>query len=376
MALVLNEEQKMLQKSAEDFATGTVPVSHFRDLRDRNDELGFDRDVWQQMCDMGWSGITIDEKYDGLAFGWQGLGLVIESLGKQLTPSPLLATVALGADLVQMLGTEEQKQSILPKVVTGEMLLALALDEGYHHNPDKIECVAEKSGDGWELHGRKVMVTDGHAADKIIVAARTKDTTDGVSLFLVDKGNANLQVSASRLADSKPVAQLALEGVKVEQGQLLGTLNEGKEALHKVLDRGRVALAAEMLGMATQAFKMTVEWLKEREQFGVPIGSFQALQHRASHMFSELEIGRAVVYEALSAIESNDESLPKLASLAKAKLGDILFLVSNEAVQMHGGIGVTDEHDIGFYLKRARVAEATLGDRRYHRTRFADLSAY
>ena len=379
MALVLNEEQLMLRRSAMDFCKNTGPITHFRSLRDSKSADGFSRDVWKQMCELGWAGIAVDEAYGGLAFGWQGLGVVMETLGTTLVPSPLLQTVALGASLIEQAGSEELKSKYLPSIISGDTLVSLALEEEGRHRPEMIMSVAEKNPDGWIVNGRKVMVTDAHVADQMIIAVRTageSDDTHGISLFMVPQDDPNLTINTSLLVDSRPVSAVSLNNLQVNHGQLLGEIDGGWKFLDQTLDKGRIILAAEMLGIATRSFEMTLDWLKEREQFGVPIGSFQALQHRAAHMFSEIEVAKSAVYKALTALEEDPSSVPVLASMAKAIMGELLYLVTNEAVQMHGGIGVTDEHDIGFYIKRARVAEMTFGDSVFHRDRYATLQGY
>ena len=264
-------------------------------------------------------------------------------------------------------------------LAAGTLTLALALEESNHHSPAATAMAATADGDHYLLNGRKLFVMDGHSADKIVVAARTSGTagdTHGISLFLVDGDAQGLTRKRTIMADSRNAANLEFDNVRVSAANLTGELDAGWQVLEPTLDRARVALSAEMLGSAWEAFERTVEYLKERDQFGAKIGSFQGLQHRASLMFMELEMSKSVVMQALSAVDENPDQLPLLASLAKARLNDLAKLVTNEAVQMHGGIGVTDELEIGFFLKRARVAMQLFGDSGFHKDRYAGLCGY
>jgi acyl-CoA dehydrogenase len=379
MALVLNEEQRFLRDSARDFFSANAPVEALRSLRDSNDATGYSQPLWQQMAELGWASVILPEQYGGLDFGFTGLGVVIEESGRTLTASPLLASAVLGASALLLGGSEAQKEQLLPQIASGELTLALALEESHHHQPTVINTRAQASDDGYILNGSKCFVVDGHSADQLLVVARTSgeaDERDGLSVFLVPADGAGLSITRTTMLDSRNAANLTLDNVRVDSTALVGTAGEAWSFIEPVLDRGRTALAAEMLGLALEAFERTVEYLKERKQFGVLIGSFQGLQHRAAHMQSELELARSVVLQALSAVDDTPEQLPLLASLAKATLNEVVKLVTNEAVQMHGGIGVTDELEIGFFLKRARVTMQLLGDTGYHQDRYASCCGY
>lgn len=376
MTMVLTEEQTMLRKSAADFLQSQSPLDSYRTLRDQKVEQGFHADIWQQMVALGWSGVSIPESYEGLGFGYQGLGLILQEMGKTLCASPLLSSCLMAPKVLLDVGSEAQKKAILPQIASGHMTIALAVDEGPHHDPQSLSLKADGQGDRFSLSGHKSFVMDGGHAKKIIVAAKTSQQESdgkGITLFLLDRQTEGVHTTSLPMVDHRNMAHLAFENVVVTKDNILGKLHDGYPHLEQCLDYGRIGLAAEMLGMAEGAFQMTLGWLKERRQFGVPIGTFQALQHRASQMFCELELGRAVVAGALSALDQNKRHVPLLASLAKAKLGDILKLVTNETIQLHGGIGVTDEHDIGFFLKRSRILEQALGHSRYHRDRYARL---
>lgn len=376
MPLVLNEDQNMLKDSAKSFCADNTPITQLRRLRDENDENGFDRNTWQQMVELGWTGITVPEEFGGLGFGYMGLGVVMEECGRTLTASPLFATAVLGTTAIVEGGTQEQKSELLGQVVGGELLLALALEETAHHSPYGSETKAEISGDGYKVSGSKKFVLDGHVADKIVVVARTSGSAgdrDGLTLVLVDREAAGVSVTRTIMADSRNAANIEFAGA---EGALIGEEGKGADVLDKVLDAGRILLSAEMLGGVQECFERTVEYLKTREQFGVPIGSFQALKHRAAQMFCEVELSKSVVLEALSALDENSEHTAELASLTKARLNDTYNLASSEGVQMHGGIGMTDEYEIGFFMKRSRVCEHTLGGSAFHRDRYGVLQGY
>lgn len=376
MPLVLNEEQNMLKDAAKDFCSNNAPITQLRRLRDEKDETGFDRDTWKQMVELGWAGIIIPEEFGGLGFGHMGMGVVMEECGRTLTPSPLLSTAILGATAILNAGTDEQKAEMLPRIAGGELLVALALEETAHHNPYQIETTVNKSGESFKVTGDKKFVLDGHIADKLIVVARSSGKAgdrDGLSLVIVDRNAKGVTTSRTIMADSRNAANITF---KDAEAVILGEPGKAGDVLDKVLDTGRIQLSAEMLGGLQECYERTLEYLKTREQFGVPIGSFQALKHRAAKMFCEIELSKSVVLEALSMLDENSEEIPDYASLAKARLNDTYNLVSSEGVQMHGGIGMTDEHEIGFFMKRSRVSEHTFGNSAYHRDRYGVLNGY
>ena len=379
MALVLNEEQQLLQGTAREFLGANAPVAALRELRDSRDPLGYAPALWQQMAELGWASIILPEQYGGLDFGFLGLGVVLEETGRTLTASPLLASAVVGASALLLGGSEQQKETLLPAIAAGELTTALALEETHHHRPTRIATRAERDGDEFIINGHKTFVLDGHSADKLIVVTRSSGeppASSGLTLFLVDRDAPGVTVQRTIMADSRNAANINFDQVRVAASAVVGALDEAWSVLEPVLDRGRVAIAAEMMGLALEAFERTVAYLKQREQFGVLIGRFQALQHRAAQMQAELELCRSVLLQTLSAVDDTPEQLPMLASLAKAKLNELAKLVTNEAVQMHGGIGVTDELDIGLFLKRARVAIQVFGDTGFHKDRYATLCGY
>ena len=377
MAFVLSEEQQMLRDSALSFASEKLPVSQLRALRTAGQ--GYDKGAWSEMAELGFAGVVIPEEFGGSAFGYVGLGQVLEAQGRTIAASPLLSTALVGASALILNGSQAQKEAYLPKIASGELLVALAVDETPHHDPAHIKLSAKKSGAGYTLSGDKRYVVDGADADLLIVAARTSgDAGDatGITLFLVAGDAKGVSRTALKTLDAHAAANIAFSGVDVGADAVLGAVDAGYPALEAILDRARIGLAAEMLGASDAAFEMTAEYLKVRKQFGQLIGSFQSLQHRAAIMFTELELTRSCVAAALDALDRNANNVAELASLAKARAAETLHLVSNETVQMHGGIGMTDVHDSGLYMKRARVLEALYGGESFHRDRYARIGGY
>jgi alkylation response protein AidB-like acyl-CoA dehydrogenase len=379
MKLVLTEEEQFLKDTAKNFAEERSPITHFRALRDNNDPLLWDKGLWNEMTKLGWPGILIPEDYGGSNFGITGISVILNECAKTLTPSPLFATGVIGAYSITNYGTEKQKEYYLPKIASGELTTALAVDESSHHNPANTEIFAKKEGSNFIVNGKKTFVIDGASADLIILLARTsgdKGDMTGLTLFLVDANSNGFETTKLDMADSRNYSNINFNNVEIPDSNILGDLETGGEIIENVLDIGRIAMASEMLGNAEAAFETTIDYLKQRKQFGVLIGSFQALQHRAAEMFCEIELTKSSVMGAMKAADEGSNELQRLSSLAKTMAGETLHLVSNEAVQMHGGIGVTDEYDIGFFLKRARVTEQIFGSSKYHTERYANLSGF
>ena len=379
MKLILNEEEQFLRDTAKNFAEERSPITHFRALRDNNDPILWDKDLWSEMSKLGWPGIMIPEKYGGSNFGISGICVVLQECAKTLTPSPLFATGVLGAFSIKTYGTDEQKEKYLPSIASGDLTVSLAVDESSHHNPYETELSAKKNNNNYLLSGKKVFVIDGASSDLLIVLARTsgnKGDSTGLTLFLIDSNQAGIDKVKLEMADSRNYANITFENVDVPSENILGDPEAGGEAIDNILDIGRIAISAEMLGNSEAAFETTLDYLKQRKQFGVLIGSFQALQHRAAEMFCEIELTKSSVMAAMRAADEGSNELQRLSSLAKTVAGETLHLVSNEAIQMHGGIGVTDEYDVGFFLKRARVAEQIFGSSKFHTERYANLSGF
>ena len=380
MQFSLTDEQILLRDSAAAFVRDHSSLRRIRALRDNKDADGFSRDLWRQIAALGWLGIPFAEADGGLGLGLKDLALVLEAFGKGLMPEPLLSTVLLGGMAVQRGGNDAQRRALLPAVIGGEALLALAYQERHsRYDLCRVATRAERAGGGWRLSGEKILVLDGHVADHLVVSARTaggERDHDGITLFLVARGAPGLQVTRQATLDSRNGALVRLDGVEIGADAVLGTVDGGGPLLAAVIDRATAGLCAEMLGGMEAAFAMTLDYLKTRRQFGVPIGSFQALKHRAAVVFTEIELARSAVLAAAMALDEEHAQAAAVVSAAKARCSDAYLLAGNEGVQMHGGIGMTDEHDIGFFLKRARAAEITFGDAAFHRERFAALQGY
>jgi acyl-CoA dehydrogenase len=380
MDLVRTEDQELIAKTAGDFVKQKSPIARVRELRDTNDPVGFSRALWKEMAELGWVGIAFPEPMGGAGLGFAELAVVLEELGRSLAPEPFLSTVLLAGQALLLSGDSAKAAAWLPRVSKGEAVLAFAQQEARsRYDLAAVETRAEQVGAGYRLTGEKIQVLDGHVADAFVVAARTAGgprDAKGITLFLVPKGAAGLGVTRQTRLDGRNAALVRLDGVGVGADAALGAPGAGHELLAGAVDRATVGLCAEMLGGMQQAFALTVEHLKNRIQFGVPIGSFQALKHRAANVFIEIELAKSAVMAAARAVDAGDADLPKLVSLAKARCSDAYVLAANEGVQMFGGVGMTDEYDIGFYMKRARAAELTFGDAAFHRARWAALSGY
>ena len=375
MALVLNDEQRMLQDSARAFISENAPVAHLRALRDGRDDTGFSRDLWRKFAEMGFSGILIPEGQGGSGLGVVEAGVIAEELGRTLAPSPFLSTAVLAAAAIRRGGNAAQQAALLPKIAAAERVVALALDEGVKHRPGAIATKAVRDGAGYRIDGDKTLVVDGHVADTLIVAARVAGDGDPVALFLVDAKAPGVALERTVMVDAHNAARVRLSGVRVAGDALLGSV-EGAALLEEVLDIGRAVLASELLGIADEVFARTLTYLKERKQFGRIIGEFQALQHRASELFCDIEMTRAIVIRALQAVDEDPVKARDLVSAAKARACTTANRAVQEGVQMHGGMGMTDQFDIGLFMKRARVVQELLGDAHFHADRHATLNAY
>jgi alkylation response protein AidB-like acyl-CoA dehydrogenase len=378
MSFLLNEEQRQFSDSAQEFLSAKSPLSLQRQLRDTSSALGFEPRLWEEVIELGWTAAVFPESEGGLAVGYKGMGAVFEAIGRHVAALPLLSSIVLGGEIVLQAGTASQKQTWLPSLMTGQQRLALAIDEQGRHDPRKIKTMATKTADGWLLNGDKWFVVDGLGATCFVVVAKVEKPNSAaeMGLFLVDNAWTGVKTQATRLADSRNYAQLNLVNVRVTEDMCLGVGAAAEKALNMALDKARICLAAEGLGLLKEAFDRTNTYLKERIQFDVPIGSFQALQHRMARLYTELQMLESCVRAALSAIDSEQDDLALLASLAKARASDLCEKLMNEAIQLHGGIGVTDEFDLGLIVKRARVLQQSLGDGVFHRNRYACLKGF
>ena len=379
MALVLSEEQSMLRDSARGLISDKAPVSHLRQLRDSKDATGFSRDLWKTFAEMGFSGLLVPESFGGSGLGCVEAGVVMEEIGRTLMPSPFLSTAVLAASALSRGGSAAQKSEHLPKISDGTLLAALAIDEGSKHRPVRTKMQAVRSGNGFRLNGAKAFVVDGHTADLFIVAARSAGATgerEGLTLFLVDPKSKGVETERTAMVDSHNAARIIFDNVEVNADSVLGEVDQGYPLLEGVLNIGRGAVAAEMVGLSEEVFGRTVDYLKERKQFGKRIGEFQALQHRAAQLYIDIEITRAAVLKALQSLDADVESAGVAVAVAKARAGSTATLAVQEGVQMHGGMGMTDQFDIGFFMKRARVCQELFGDSNFHADQLARLKSY
>ena len=375
MPLFLNDDQTMLRDTAREFVAEQMPVAHMRRLRDADDATGFDPTLWKQFAEMGFTGILIGEDAGGLGLGHVEAGVVLEEIGRNLSPSPFLATAVAAVEALKGTAHAERWFS---GILAGDTVAALAIDEGAKHR-DTVALKAERSGNGFKLSGRKQFVAHGHVADLLIVAARTAGSAQdeaGVTLFAVPKDAAGLTATPERLTDASLAARIELDGVEVDADAVIGDVDGGRDPLNRLLRAGRTGAAAELLGVGGGAMDMTTRYLKERKQFGVEIGTFQALQHRAAHLYSEMEVARAVVLKAQQLLDAGDERADGAVSVAKAMSAMATTLAVQEGVQMHGGMGMTDQFDIGFFMKRARVCQELFGDANFHADQLARMKSY
>jgi alkylation response protein AidB-like acyl-CoA dehydrogenase len=378
MAMTLNEDQSMLRDSARDFMASEAPVTHFREFRDNNCTDGFSHGLWKQFAEMGFTGILIPEAEGGMGMGHIEAGIVLEEIGRNLSPSPFLTTSVAAVEALK-LADKAMRERWFPAILSGEAVIGVAIDESAKHRPEKIACKAERSGNGFMLSGRKQFVVQGASSDMLIVAARTAGgagETDGLTLFAVEKDAAGLTMETARLVDSAVAAHVKLDGVQVDADAVIGEVDGGWAVLTKLLDAGRAGAAAEMVGVGYGAMDMTLDYLKQRKQFGRVIGEFQALQHRAAHLYGEMETARSVVLKAQNFLDDGDARAEMYVAAAKAKAGLACNLSVREGVQMHGGIGMTDEYDIGLYMKRDRSLNEFFGDAYFHADRVAQLNGY
>ncbi|MEH6702212.1 acyl-CoA dehydrogenase family protein [Parasphingorhabdus sp.] len=378
MPLYLNDDQKMLHDSAVEFMKGEAPVSHMREFRDKQCKDGFSHALWKQFAEMGFTGILIGEDEGGLGLGHVEAGVVLEEIGRNLTPSPFLTTAVAGVEALNA-GGKALRDKYFPGILSGDTVLALAIDEGAKHRPDQISMAATREGNGFKLDGKKQFVVQGGSADMVLVAARTSGKAGdekGLTLFAVDTNAKGLSTDNARLVDSAMAAHMQFDGVLVDADAVVGEVDDGDAILRRLLNAGRSGAAAETLGVGSGAMDITVEYIKGRSQFGSLIGSFQALQHRISHLYSEIEVARATVLKAQQLLDEGSASADLMVSVAKAKAGKATALSVKEGVQMHGGVGMTDEYDIGLYMKRDRALQEFMGDANYHTNLVAEMHGY
>ena len=375
--MILTDDQRMLQDVVRPFMAdeGAIPTQ-LRHWRDTGCKDGFGHGLWKQLAELGLTGILIPEAQGGAGLGQVEANLVLEEIGRNLTPSPFLTTAVAA---VRALEGSRQAEHWFPGIVAGETVAALAVDEGKGHDPAGTALTAKRQGNGFLLNGQKQFVVQGASADVLLVLGRTAGAageTHGLTLFAVPRDTAGVEVENVALADSSKAARLRLANVAVDADAVVGEVDDGWAPLSRALGAGRAGAASELVGIAAGASAMTFDYLKQRKQFGKLIGEFQVLQHRAAHLYGEIEIARAAALKAAQLIDAGDERADLMTAVAKAKAGKVARLAVQEGVQMHGGIGMTDEHDIGLYMKRQAVLDEMFGGPRFHAGEVARMSGF
>ncbi|MFL6757502.1 MAG: acyl-CoA dehydrogenase family protein [Sphingomicrobium sp.] len=375
--MTLTEDQRLLEDTVRPFMAEEGAIKNqLRHWRDTGCTDGYGTALWKQFAELGLTGIMIPESLGGAGLGAVEAGVVLEEIGRNLTPSPFLTTAVAA---VRALDGSAQAERWFPGILAGETVAALAIDEGKHHDPARVALEAKRQGNGFVLNGTKQFVVHGNSADVILVAARTAGApgeTNGITLFAIEKGADGMEAETATLADSSKAARLTLDNVAVDADAVVGEVDGGWTPLSAALNAGRAGAASELVGVAAGASEMTFEYLKQRRQFGKLIGEFQVLQHRAAHLYGEIEIARAAALKAAQLLDAGDPNADLFISVAKAKAGRVSALAVQEGVQMHGGIGMTDEHDIGLFMKREAVLSELFGSPRFHAGRVAELSGY
>jgi len=375
--MTLTDDQRMLQDSVAPFMAEEGAIkAQLRHWRDIGCKDGFGHGLWKRFAELGLTGILIPVAQGGAGLGMVEAGVVLEEVGRNLTPSPFLTTAVAA---VRALEGSAQAERWFPGIVAGETVAALAIDEGKHHDPSRTAMEAKRSGNGFTLNGTKQFVVHGASADVVLVAARTAGAAgerEGLTLFAVDRGTAGLEMDNVALVDSSKAARLTFDQVSVDADAVVGEVDGGWSPLSRALNAGRAGAAAELVGVASGAATMTLDYLKQRKQFGKLIGEYQALQHRAAHLYGEIEIARAAALKAAQLLDAGDARAELLVSVAKAKAARVAALAVQEGVQMHGGIGMTDEHDIGLFMKREAVLGNLFGSPAFHAGEVARMSGY
>ncbi len=381
LSIAVSEEQELIRDAALKFLRKEQPLKALRALRDSDDPKGFSESFWRAACELGWPGILVREDQGGAGLGFRELGVVFESLGRHLAATPLFSSGALATSCLHLAGCQEPQADLLGRIAAGTSIVALALDEGARFDPFAVRTRADVDADGYRISGGKRFVLDGGVADALIVVARTGEyesdaAQGGISLFLVDPKSPGVEIESLRLLDGRRASHFCFDSVCVAASALLGPKGMAGPLVDALIDRAAVTLASELVGIMATSFEMTLEFMMTREQFGQPIGSFQALQHRVARRFSEIELCISLVQDALAAIDAGREDASLAASAAKAHASETARRVTEEALQIFGGIGMTEEHDIGLFFKRARIASNLFGDASFHYDRFARLQSF
>jgi len=365
MKLTLTEEQEMIKKTARDFLADKSPKTFVKQMEES--ETGYSRELWQEMAELGWMGLAFPEKYGGGDMNLLDLAVLLEEMGRACLPSPFFSTVVLGGLPILDLSKEEQKQEYLPKLIRGEKIFTLALTEPCYQNYDASSVTVEATPDdsNYIIKGTKLFVADAHIADYILCVARTKPE-NGITIFLADAKNPRINCTVLKTVAGDKLCEVVFDQIPVPKANILGQLDQGWSAVQKIIERAAVGKCCEMVGNIQRVLEMTVDYAKERKQFDRPIGSFQIIQHYCADMATDIDGARFSTYQAAWMLS---EGLPctKEVAIAKAWIGEASQRVVALAHQIHGAIGVTIEHDLHFYTRRAKAAEIAFGDANFYR---------
>jgi len=368
--MLLNEEQRLLQQSIAEFLKDQCPVEDIRTLRDNPTDCGYKPELWQAMVELGVPAVSLSEEYGGLGFGYLGLGAIMQDMGRHLAACPLFSSVVLAANIIEQCASSEQQSSWLESIASGEANYAVAIDEGRHFAPQNTAlCVKSNT-----LNGKKQFVLEASGAQYLLILIRESGNSgdqEGLRWLRLDASHPGIKIQRRHLMDGRNACDVTFENCPIPSEAWLGDGPTTWSSIEYAFDKATIVLAAEMLGGARELLERTVAYLNDRVQFGVKIGSFQALQHRCAQMLCQLEMAQSSLQKGLASIDYGVKDLAGLASQIKYMANECYLHLSNEAVQMHGGMGVTDEVEIGLFLKRARVCQQILGDSSYHKHRFA-----
>ncbi len=363
MNLDLTEEQEMLRTSARDFLTKECPKALVRKLEE--DEKGFSPELWSKMAELGWLGLVLPEEYNGMGMGFMDLIILLQEMGRNIVPGPFFSTVVLGSLPILSAGTEEQKKEFLPGMANGKIIFTMAITEpSARYDAAGIETKATAQGDSFVISGTKLFVENAHIADYIICATRTKKSRkpeDGVTLFLVNAKSTGVKCEVVPTIGADKLCEVVFDNVAVPKKNMLGQLHKGWSIVTRAMEQAAIAKCAEMVGGCEASMDMTLAYVKERVQYGRPIGSFQVIQHYCANMWSNVETSRNILYMAAWKVA---EGLPATKDVAVAKgwINEAYKFVTERAMQCHGAIGTTRDHDIGLYYRRAKAGELAFGD--------------
>ena len=369
MNLDLTEEQEMLRTSARDFLTKECPKALVRKLEE--DEKGFSPDMWRKMADLGWMGLVLPEKYGGQGMGFMDLIILLQEMGRNIVPGPFFCTVVLGSLPILNAGSEEQKNEFLPKIAKGELVMTLAFTEpGARYDAAGVHTKAETHGDTFVINGTKLFVENAHIANYIICATRTRKgdaPEDGITLFIVDAKSQGIKCEVMPTIGADKLCEVVFDNVKVPKKNMLGKLHGGWHILSKALEQATIAKCAEMVGGEEAAMEMTLAYVKERVQYGKPIGSFQVIQHYCANMWMNVETSRDILYKAAWSVAEGLPTSDTEVAVAKGWINEAYKFVTERALQCHGAIGTTRDHDIGLYYRRAKSGELAFGDTDFYK---------